>query len=119
MASKDTIAVLGAGGTMGLPMARNLAHAGFPVRAWNRTQEKAAPLIQEGAEVLDSPREALEGARIVLTMLADADAVVDSVRMGMGGAAERPELWLQMSTIGEEGTERCRELAREHGLELI
>ena len=38
----ETVAVLGAGGTMGKAMARNIARAGFAVRAWNRTPERAA-----------------------------------------------------------------------------
>ena len=45
MSSHDTVAVLGTG-IMGAPMARNLLAAGFPVRAWNRTPEKAAPLAR-------------------------------------------------------------------------
>ncbi len=45
----ETIAVLGAGGTMGLPIARNLARAGLPVRAWNRSSDKAEPLAADGA----------------------------------------------------------------------
>ena len=36
-ASLPTVAVIGAGGVMGAPIATNLARAGFPVRAWNRT----------------------------------------------------------------------------------
>jgi 3-hydroxyisobutyrate dehydrogenase-like beta-hydroxyacid dehydrogenase len=35
MAGSERIAVLGAGGTMGFAIARNLAKAGFDVRAWN------------------------------------------------------------------------------------
>ncbi|HET9080259.1 MAG TPA: hypothetical protein VFO01_07055 [Trebonia sp.] len=34
----ETIAVLGAGGTMGFPVARNIARAGLPARGWNRTR---------------------------------------------------------------------------------
>jgi 3-hydroxyisobutyrate dehydrogenase len=37
----ETVAVLGAGGTMGFPIARNIARAGIPVRAWNRSRDKA------------------------------------------------------------------------------
>jgi 3-hydroxyisobutyrate dehydrogenase-like beta-hydroxyacid dehydrogenase len=37
-----TVAVLGTG-IMGAPMARHLVRAGFDVRVWNRTAEKAAP----------------------------------------------------------------------------
>jgi 3-hydroxyisobutyrate dehydrogenase len=122
MAAKETIAVLGAGGTMGLAMARNLARAGFRIRAWNRSQDKAQPLADDGAQVLGSPAEAARGAGMILTMLADADAVTESMD-GAGGAlsAELGDdvIWLQMSTIGERGTERCIELAREHKLEFV
>src|SRR6266567_4900009 len=34
-AASMSVAVLGAGGTMGLPIARNLARAGMVVRGWN------------------------------------------------------------------------------------
>jgi 3-hydroxyisobutyrate dehydrogenase len=44
-----TVAVLGAGGTMGFPIARNLARGGIVVRAWNRSREKAEPLSRDGA----------------------------------------------------------------------
>ncbi|MGR3490640.1 MAG: NAD(P)-binding domain-containing protein, partial [Shimia sp.] len=40
MTETPTIAFLGTG-LMGLPMAENLARAGYTVRAWNRTAEKA------------------------------------------------------------------------------
>ena len=42
MASQETVAVLGAGGMMGFPMARNLARSGIPLRAWNRSREGAS-----------------------------------------------------------------------------
>ena len=46
MTAEQTVAVLGAGGTMGLPMARNVAKAGLSVRAWNRSTDKAKPLTK-------------------------------------------------------------------------
>ncbi len=118
MANEKTVAVLGAGGTMGLPMARNIAAAGFEVRAWNRSREKAEPLGDEGATVCDSAAEAAEGADVLLTMLADTDAVIESVSDALGKLGDGA-LWLQMSTIGETGTERCMELARERGIEFV
>ena len=119
MADKETIAVLGAGGTMGLPMARNLARAGFGVRAWNRSPDKAQPLADDGVQVLDSPAKAARGADVILTMLADADAVLESMPQALSTAPAGEAVWLQMSTIGESGTERCIALAREHGLEFV
>ncbi len=120
--SKETVAVLGAGGTMGFPMARNLARAGFDVRAWNRSREKAESLTEDGAQVLHSPAQAARGASIILTMLADGDAVIDCMSGEAGNVGHdigKDPIWVQMSTIGERATERCMELAREHGLEFV
>jgi 3-hydroxyisobutyrate dehydrogenase len=122
MATKETVAVLGAGGTMGLAIARNLARDGFEIRAWNRSPGKAQPLSEDGATVAGTAAEAAEGASVVLSILSDTDAVMESM-LGEDGAlsaklAERP-IWLQMSTVGEAGTERCAELAREHDLEFV
>jgi len=112
MADRPTIAVLGAGGIMGRPMAANLAAAGFRVHGWNRTRDKAE---QDGVEVLDSPADAARDAGIVLTMLAEADTVLDAVGEALGDGT----LWLQMSTIGIDGTVRCGELARERGATFV
>jgi 3-hydroxyisobutyrate dehydrogenase len=103
---------------MGFPMARNIARAGLEVRAWNRSREKAEPLREEGVTVVDTPTDAVQGAAVVLTMLADTDAVLDAIDGALGSMAAGT-IWLQMSTIGEAGTERCMELAREHDVEFV
>jgi 3-hydroxyisobutyrate dehydrogenase len=116
--SGEVIAVLGAGSTMGFAMARNMLKAGFRVRAWNRSVEKAQPLQGDGADVCESPAEAAQGASLIVTMLANADAVTETIEPALqdadGGVA-----WVQMSTIGEQGTERCIELAREHDVAFL
>jgi len=117
----DTIAVLGAGGIMGFPIARNLARAGFDLRAWNRSREKADPLSDDGVTVCDTPAEAGQGAGVILTMLADVDAVLGTMEGDAGAlqSADESTIWLQMSTIGEAGTERCAELAGEHRVTYV
>jgi 3-hydroxyisobutyrate dehydrogenase len=118
MPKQMTVAVLGAGGTMGLPMARNIARAGLRVQAWNRSPEKARPLADEGVDIADDPRAAVEGADVVITMLADADAVLEV--MGEAIDAMREDaVWLQTSTIGEAGIEACAGLADRHGIRLV
>ena len=112
-----TVAVLGTG-TMGAPMARNLLKAGSAVRAWNRTREKAEPLAGEGAVVASTPAEAAEGADVVLTMVADADAV-EAVADGFLARMRDDAVWLQMSTIGVAGIRRAADLAGERGVELV
>ena len=118
MSTEKLIAVLGAGSTMGLPMARNLARAGFQVRAWNRTRDKAGPLVQDGVQVFDSAAQAADGADVLLTMLSDADAVIDAARHALSSVG-KSTVWLQMSTIGEIGTERCAEIAGAYGVTLF
>jgi 3-hydroxyisobutyrate dehydrogenase len=118
MSVGDPVALLGAGSTMGLPMARHIARSGAELRAWNRTREKAEPLAGNGARVCGTPAEAAEEAAVILTMLADADAVVSCAREALP-AARKDAIWLQMSTIGEQGTDQCLELARAHGISFF
>ena len=119
MPERDTIAVLGAGGTMGFPIARNLARAGFTVRAWNRSREKAESLADDGAQVVDSPAEAAKGADVILTMLSAGNAVLDAMSSALSTKRADGAFWLQMSTIGEQGTERCIEAAQKHELPFV
>jgi 3-hydroxyisobutyrate dehydrogenase len=118
MTDQIQVAVLGAGSTMGLPMARNIARSGMKVRGWNRTIEKASSLEDDGVQVCDTPRDAAAGANVILTMLADGDAVIDAVEHAIDEASDNV-LWLQMSTIGEAATDRCAEVAQSHSLTLI
>jgi len=107
---KLTVAVLGTG-LMGEPIVRNLLRAGFGVRAWNRTRVKAATLAQDGAVVCDEAAEAADGADVVVTMLYDGDTV-EQVIAGVLPAMEEDAVWVQMSTVGVEATDRLAELAR-------
>jgi len=71
-------------GQMGRQMAQRLAGAGFALRVWNRTRSRAEGL--PGAQVFDSPREAAAGADLVLSSLAD-DQAVRQVVLGADGVA--------------------------------
>jgi len=100
------VAVLGTG-IMGAPMARNLRAAGHEVSAWNRSPEKAA---LDGIDAAGSIAEAVSGADVVVTMLADGDAV--EAVAGEAFAAMDGAVLAQMSTIGVAATERVAERAR-------
>jgi 3-hydroxyisobutyrate dehydrogenase len=101
MSDRSTVAVLGTG-IMGGAVTRRLLAAGFAVRVWNRTPERAAALAGEGAALADSPADAADQADFVLTMLTDGGAV-ERVMFGPGGAAAAvadDAVWLQASTVG-------------------
>jgi 3-hydroxyisobutyrate dehydrogenase len=66
-------------GTMGEPMAANLARAGVPLVVWNRTAARCEPVRAAGATVAASPAEVFDRAEVVFLMLAHgaaADAVL-------------------------------------------
>jgi 3-hydroxyisobutyrate dehydrogenase len=112
----ERVAVLGTG-IMGAPMARNLLKAGFQVRAWNRTPDKARVLAAEGADLAETPADAVREAAFVITMLTDAAAVLAV----MGRAAESvPDgaVWLQTSMVGKD-VESVAGLAEDHGITFV
>ena len=93
------VAVLGTG-LMGGPMARNLAKAGYSVRAWNRSRAKAEPLAASGIAVCDNPVEAVTGAQFVITMLTDGAAVADVLfAQGAANAMQEGAILIDMSSI--------------------
>ena len=74
-------------GQMGLPMAGRLLDAGHDLVVWNRTPDKADPLVERGARLVDTPAEAARQAEAVFTMLSTPDAL-EEVVFGAGGLAE-------------------------------
>jgi len=105
------VCVLGIG-FMGFPMARRLCEAGFAVRAWNRSREKAERLAPFGATVHKLAADAVRDADIVVCLLENG-AVVGDVLFEQGAAAAmKPgSLLIDMSSI------KPRE-AREHAARL-
>lgn len=109
-----TVAFLGTG-IMGAPMAANIANAGLDVRVWNRTREKAEPLA-DVATVAESAAAAADGADILVTMLADGPAVAEAFEAASPASGT---LWLQMSTVGLDWTDRLAALAERAGVVFV
>ena len=88
-------------GQMGAAIAANILKAGHDLRVWNRSPEKAEPLVSRGARLARTPREAADGRDIVITMLAD-DAALEQVLSGDDGLIAglgANALHVSMSTI--------------------
>ncbi|GAB4473806.1 MAG: NAD(P)-dependent oxidoreductase [Elainellaceae cyanobacterium] len=68
-----TVAVIGLG-AMGSRLAYNLLNAGYPVVVYNRTVEKAQPLIERGATFATTPRAAAEQSDVVLSIVTDNES---------------------------------------------
>jgi len=63
---------------MGLPMAKNILKAGYSLKVFNRTQNKAETLKEFGAEIALTIDDVVKDSDVVITMLTD-DSAIDEV----------------------------------------
>jgi 3-hydroxyisobutyrate dehydrogenase-like beta-hydroxyacid dehydrogenase len=106
---------------MGSRMARHFITKGFPLAVWNRTPERCQPLVALGAKMAKTPRELAEMSEVVVTCVADPNAVgrivfpEDGVR-----AAARPGLrYIETSTISPGLARRVAEVLRAKGADML
>jgi 3-hydroxyisobutyrate dehydrogenase len=111
-----TVAVLGTG-KIGAAMARQLLAHDHDVRVWNRSQDKAQPLADDGAVVAADPAEAARGAEVVLVVLFDADSVVEVLEQAAPGFGDETVV-VQSSTVGLD-ISRVAEVADRLGVRLL
>lgn len=112
----STIGLIGLG-NMGEPIGRRILDAGFGLRVYNRTAAKAEPLVAAGAVLARSPADAVEPGGIVLTMVADDDAldtVIDGengllAKLGEGG------VHVSLSTVAASAARRREATHRDAG----
>jgi 3-hydroxyisobutyrate dehydrogenase-like beta-hydroxyacid dehydrogenase len=121
MENAERVAFCGLG-TMGWPMAANLARAGFDLSVWTHSEGKADRFASEhGARAAATPRDAAEGAGTVITMVIDAPQV-ETVLLGDRGAAEALQpgsLCLDMSTIAPTAAHELGEALDRRELALL
>jgi 3-hydroxyisobutyrate dehydrogenase len=108
-------------GAMGSPMAANLLRAGYQVHVYNRSKERAEPLLQAGAQWAQSPREVSEHSNVIVTMVADAAAIEQLLTMPNGILASdlQGKTVVNMSTIGPGDSRKFAEMVRQHGGDFL
>ena len=88
-------------GKMGSAIAKRLLGLKHEVTVWNRTPQRAQPLLDLGAAWAESPARLAARADLVITMLTDAQAL-DAVYAGTDGLLALPaagKLFVDMSTV--------------------
>jgi 3-hydroxyisobutyrate dehydrogenase-like beta-hydroxyacid dehydrogenase len=91
-------------GAMGQLIVPRLLDAGHKVTGWNRSRDKAAPLIAAGMTEADTPRAVAQNSEIVFSIVTDAKAV-RAVALGQDGIVaglKRGSIYIDMSTIEPE-----------------
>jgi 3-hydroxyisobutyrate dehydrogenase-like beta-hydroxyacid dehydrogenase len=102
-------------GIMGTPMAANLLKAGFPVMVYNRSPEKAEPLVKLGAGLASNPKSLAKAADVIIAMVTGPEALGHLLwgPDGAGGAFNHSKVFINMSSVSPGYT---RDLARELAL---
>jgi 3-hydroxyisobutyrate dehydrogenase-like beta-hydroxyacid dehydrogenase len=108
-------------GAMGAPMATNLLEAGHELAVWNRSPERAGPLVEAGARRADSPADAASDTRATVLMITNAEAVQEvlfgdkGVVQGLSAGAAV----INMGTIGAVATTRIAKTLGELGYRML
>jgi 3-hydroxyisobutyrate dehydrogenase-like beta-hydroxyacid dehydrogenase len=108
-------------GDMGQGIVPRLLEAGHHVTGWNRTPEKATPLLELGMEWAGTPREAAAMSEVVLSIVTDARAV-EAVALGDDGIVSglAPEsVYADMSTIDPDASRRLGAAFAEAGKVML
>jgi 3-hydroxyisobutyrate dehydrogenase-like beta-hydroxyacid dehydrogenase len=108
-------------GVRGNAVVRRLLDGGHEVAVWNRTRDKATPLLEAGARWVDTPREAAAASAIVFTMVTNTEAVQavtegpDGILAGLGPG----KLYVDMSTASPANTRALEQKVADAGAELL
>lgn len=109
-------------GRMGSRIAHNLAVAGHEVRVWNRTVSVAEEWVeQNGGALAASPSELAASSELVITMLADGEALEEVFQAGDGlvQGIGPGTVAIDMGTSGPESFHRVRELVEDRGGTMV
>lgn len=108
-------------GLMGREMSRRLLEGGHSLIVWNRTKEKATPLLAAGAKWAESPKDVAKASEAVITMVTDS-AAVEEVVCGKNGVLEGAQpglILIDMSSIAPEMSRSIAARAKEKGVVLL
>ncbi len=118
-----TIAFIGLG-NMGAPMAINLQKAGHAVRAFDLSADAVAKVVAQGATAALSAQDAVQGAKVVVTML-PASQHVEALFLGKDGAPgllasiAPGTLVIDSSTIAAATSQKVAKAADAAGIDFI
>ena len=107
-------------GNMGQSMAGHILQAGYPLKVYNRSRDKAEALLARGAGWCDSPGELAANADVVITIVGYPHDV-EQVYLGDNGivARARGALLIDMTTSSPELAQRIAKAAAGQGCSAL
>ncbi|MEV0251043.1 NAD(P)-binding domain-containing protein [Nocardia sp. NPDC050712] len=104
-------------GEMGATLAAALLAAGHEVTVWNRSADKAEPLVAAGARLAESPEAAVRAAELVLINVQGGAVAADLLRAA--GAALPGRTVVNLTDGPSEQATAAWELATAHGADYL
>ena len=105
-------------GNMGTAIAERVLEAGYPLVVHNRSLEKAAPYVERGATLAETPAELAEEVDVVLTSLAD-DEAFEHVAEKVLAAVHPASVLVDLSTVSPAVSARVASLADEASVDYL
>jgi 3-hydroxyisobutyrate dehydrogenase-like beta-hydroxyacid dehydrogenase len=108
-------------GAMGQVIVPRLLAKGHRVTGWNRSPDRAAPLLQLGMQWADSPAAAAAAAEVTFSIVTDGEAV-KAVALGETGvlAGIQPDgIYVDMGTIAPDVTRAVARTFEQRGLHML
>jgi len=109
-------------GIMGAPMAKNLLAAGYQLKVYNRSDRpRVAEVVEAGAVRVTTPKDAAEGADVIITIVTDTPDM-EAVILGEEGAmqgAKRGSTIIDMSTVSPKVTQDVATVLKERGVGML
>lgn len=106
------IAFLGTG-MLGAGFIQHLLDTGPPVSIWNRTAERAAPLVAAGAKLAATPAAAVDRCERIHLCLSSDDAVDEVIAAMLPGVSEHAVIIDHTTTSADGAAARAAKLAAE------
>jgi 3-hydroxyisobutyrate dehydrogenase len=104
---------------MGTAMVERLLDGGVEVDVWNRTPGRAKPVVERGANRLDSAADGT--GDIAVSMVLD-DVALDALWQaddGLLNGDHRPEIWVDCSTVSPQASRRAADVAGRQGVAFV
>ena len=108
-------------GAMGQVIVPRLLAAGYAVTGWNRSRERAAPLVERGMRLAESPAAVAAASEVTFSIVTDG-AAVKTVALGENGVLagiQRGGVYVDMGTISPEITREVSAAFADRGFSML
>ncbi|KAK9818204.1 hypothetical protein WJX72_008799 [[Myrmecia] bisecta] len=107
------------GSAMAINLQKHLQGQGRALHVHNRTKEKAAPVVRQGAQWADSPAELAATCNVVFSVMANDEALLAVFESYLSGHPKPGSVFVDCSTVYPSTTEELVRKAQQAGVQYV